>query len=287
MSNGWIKLHRQLQDHWIWKKPEQLKAWLDILLMVTHTERTKFIKGKEVLLLQGEVDASFRYLSKRWNWSIGKVQRFLKMLKKCSMIEVKTSTGQNLISVCNYATYQIEENRNDTQVGTAPIQNRYENKKGKKERNNIYVQEFEKLWSLVPKKINKKKSYQKYLLVVKKENHETIYTAFKNQVLNNWKETDAQFTPALNVWLNGERWEDHIIKPAQNPTKEKKKFRLMQSGMFRGYCSKCSDTMFLEQKELNFSSVCCGVEFVPNKPEKYNGKDYTNETLNQIMETQT
>ena len=24
MNNGWIKLHRQLQDHWIWKKPEQL-----------------------------------------------------------------------------------------------------------------------------------------------------------------------------------------------------------------------------------------------------------------------
>ena len=42
--------------------------------------------------------------------------------------------------------------------------------------------------------------------------------------------------------------------------------------------------MFLEHKELNFSSVCCGVEFVPEKPQKYEGKDYTEETLNRIME---
>ena len=283
MSNGWIKLHRKIQDNPIWDKPEQLRAWIDLLLMATHKERTKFINGEEVILEQGEVDASFRYLSKRWNWSIGKVQRFLNLLKKCSMIEVKTDTGQNLVSICNYATYQIEENKNDTQVGTAPIRNRYENKNVKKERSNIYVQEFEKLWQLVPKKVNKKKSYQKYLLVVKKENHETIYKAFKNQVLNNWKETDAQFTPALNVWLNGERWNDDIIKTAHQPIKQKKQFRKTPSGVYRGYCSKCGDTMFLEHKELNFSSVCCGVEFVPEKPQKYEGKDYTEETLNQIM----
>ena len=283
MSNGWIKLHRKIQDNPIWDKPEQLKAWLDLLLMATHKERTKFIKGEEVILEQGEVDASFRYLSKRWNWSIGKVQRFINLLKKCSMIEVKTDTGQNVVSICNYGTYQIEENQNDTLTSTAPIQNRYKNKNDKKERSNIYVQEFEKLWQLVPKKVNKKKSYQKYLLVVKKENHETIYKAFKNQVLNNWKETDAQFTPALNVWLNGERWNDDIIKTAHQPIKQKKQFRIMPSGMYRGYCSKCGDTMFLEQKELNFSSVCCGVEFVPEKPQKYEGKDYTEETLNQIM----
>jgi len=284
MSNGWIKLHRKIQDNPIWDKPEQLRAWIDLLLMATHKERTKFINGEEVILEQGEVDASFRYLSKRWNWSVGKVQRFLNLLKKCLMIEVKTDTGQNLVSICNYATYQIEENKNDTQVGTPPIHNRYENKNVKKERKNIYVQEFEKLWSLVPKKVNKKKSYQKYILAVKKKDHETIYTSFKNQVLNNWKETDAQYTPALNVWLNGERWNDDIIKASEKPFKQKKQFRVMQSGMYRGYCSKCGDTMFLEHKELNFSSVCCGVEFVPEKPKKYNGKDYTNETLNQIME---
>jgi hypothetical protein len=284
MSNGWIKLHRKIQDNPIWDKPEQLRAWIDLLLMATHKERTKFINGEEVILEQGEVDASFRYLSKRWNWSVGKVQRFLNLLKKCLMIEVKTDTGQNLVSICNYATYQIEENKNDTQVGTPPIRNRYENKNVKKERKNIYVQEFEKLWSLVPKKVNKKKSYQKYILAVKKKDHETIYTSFKNQVLNNWKETDAQYTPALNVWLNGERWNDDIIKASEKPFKQKKQFRVMQSGMYRGYCSKCGDTMFLEHKELNFSSVCCGVEFVPEKPKKYNGKDYTNETLNQIME---
>ena len=285
MSNGWIKLHRKIQDNPIWDKPEQLKAWIDLLLMATHKERTKFIKGEEVVLQQGEIDASFRYLSKRWGWSIGRVQRFINLLKKCSMIEVKTSTGQNVVSICNYATYQIEENKNDTLTSTAPIQKRYENKNVKKERTNIYVQEFEELWSLVPKKVNKKKSYQKYLIVIKKVDHNTIYTSFKNQVLNNWKDTDPQFTPALNVWLNGERWEDVIIKPtAKN---NKKAFKKMQSGAYRGYCEKCGDDMFLHSKrDFYISSNCCGVDIVSEKPQIDKSQDFTKETYNKLMGSQ-
>ncbi len=283
MSNGWIKLHRKIQDNPIWDRPEQLKAWLDLLLMATHKERTKFIKGEEVILQQGEIDASFRYLSKRWNWSIGKVQRFINLLKKCSMIEVKTDTGQNVVSICNYTTYQIEENQNDTLTSTAPIQNRYKNKNDKKERNNIYAQEFEKLWLLVPKKVSKKKAYQKYILAVKKKNHDEIYTAFKNQVDNNWKDTDPKFTPALDVWLNNERWDDAVIKPIVQTINKKKQFRLLPSGMYKGYCAKCADAMYLKADEFYKSSPCCGVEFVPEQPKVYKGKDYTEETLNSIM----
>ena len=254
MNNGWIKLHRQLQDHWIWRKPEQLKAWIDILLMVTHTERTKFIKGQEVLLKQGEVDASFRYLAKRWDWSIGKVQRFLILLKKCSMIEVKTSTGQNLISVCNYASYQIEQNQNDTQVGTAPIQERYENKNVKKERTNIYSLEFDEIWKLYPVKKNKHISFLKYKKALKDKSHQELITILQTHI-STWVGKEKQYLPHLSTWLNQKRYLDEIIKDDNQPVKQQIKKKYI--------CDMC-DTDKVVDSELNVSDLFCdcGGEFL-------------------------
>jgi hypothetical protein len=281
MSNGWIKLHRKTLDNPIvMKDTDHFAVWMWLLLNATHSDHDTIYEGERLTLKAGQFITGRKIISKELKINESKIQRILKTFEIEQQIEQQTNPRCRLISILRWSDYQLDEQQSEQQLNNK----RTLNNKAKKINNNIYVQEFEKLWLLVPKKVNKKKSYQKYILAVKKKDHETIYTAFKNQVLNNWKETDAQYTPALNVWLNGERWNDDIIKASEKPFKQKKQFRVMQSGMYRGYCSKCGDTMFLEHKELNFSSVCCGVEFVPEKPEKYNGKDYTNETLNQIME---
>ena len=280
MSNGWIKLHRKTLDNPIvMKDTDHFAVWMWLLLNATHSDHDTIYEGERLTLKAGQFITGRKIISKELKINESKIQRILKTFEIEQQIEQQTNPRCRLISILRWSDYQLDEQQSEQQLNNK----RTLNNKVKKINNNIYVQEFEKLWSLVPKKVNKKKSYQKYILAVKKKDHETIYTAFKNQVLNNWKETDAQYTPALNVWLNGERWNDDIIKASEKPFKQKKQFRKMQSGMYRGYCSKCADTMFLEHKELNFSSVCCGVEFVPEKPKKYNGKDYTNETLNQIM----
>lgn len=85
------------------------------------------------------------------------------------------------------------------------------------------------------------------------------------------------------MWLNNERWDDAVIKPTVQTVTKKKQFRLLPSGMYKGYCAKCADKMFLKADEFYKSSPCCGVEFVPEQPKVYKGKDYTEETLNQIM----
>ena len=281
MGNGWIKLHRKTLDNPIvMKDTDHFAVWMWLLLNATHSDHDTIYEGERLTLKAGQFITGRKIISKELKINESKIQRILKTFEIEQQIEQQTNPRCRLISILRWSDYQLDEQQSEQQLNNK----RTLNNKVKKINNNIYVQEFEKLWLLVPKKVNKKKSYQKYILAVKKKDHETIYTAFKNQVLNNWKETDAQYTPALNVWLNGERWNDDIIKASEKPFKQKKQFRKMQSGMYRGYCSKCADTMFLEHKELNFSSVCCGVEFVPEKPKKYNGKDYTNETLNQIME---
>ena len=36
---GWISIHRQLQEHWIWKSKEPFdkrSAWIDLLMLVNY-----------------------------------------------------------------------------------------------------------------------------------------------------------------------------------------------------------------------------------------------------------
>jgi len=282
MSNGWIKLHRKTLDNPIvMKDTDHLAVWMWLLLNATHSDYDTIYEGERVTLKAGQFITGRKIISKELKINESKIQRILKTFESEQQIEQQTNPRCRLISILRWTDYQLDEQQSEQQVNNK----RTLNNKNKKNNNNIYVQEFEELWSLVPKKVNKKKSYQKYLIVIKKVDHNTIYTSFKNQVLNNWKDTDPQFTPALNVWLNGERWEDVIIKPtAKN---NKKAFKKMQSGMYRGYCEKCGDDMFLHSKrDFYISSNCCGVDIVSEKPKIDKSQDFTKETYNKLMGSQ-
>ena len=282
MSNGWIKLHRKTLDNPIvMKDTDHFAVWMWLLLNATHSDYDTIYEGERVTLKAGQFITGRKIISKELKINESKIQRILKTFESEQQIEQQTNPRCRLISILRWTDYQLDEQQNEQQVNNK----RTLNIKNKKNNNSIYVQEFEELWSLVPKKVNKKKSYQKYLIVIKKVDHNTIYTSFKNQVLNNWKDTDPQFTPALNVWLNGERWEDVIIKPtAKN---NKKAFKKMQSGMYRGYCEKCGDDMFLHSKrDFYISSNCCGVDIVSEKPKIDKSQDFTKETYNKLMGSQ-
>tara|TARA_R100000664_G_scaffold14218_1_gene22357 strand:- start:189 stop:1040 length:852 start_codon:yes stop_codon:yes gene_type:complete len=282
MSNGWIKLHRKTLDNPIvMKDTDHFAVWMWLLLNATHSDYDTIYEGERVTLKAGQFITGRKIISKELKINESKIQRILKTFESEQQIEQQTNPRCRLISILRWTDYQLDEQQSEQQVNNK----RTLNNKNKKNNNNIYVQEFEELWSLVPKKVNKKKSYQKYLIVIKKVDHNTIYTSFKNQVLNNWKDTDPQFTPALNVWLNGERWEDVIIKPtAKN---NKKAFKKMQSGMYRGYCEKCGDDMFLHSKrDFYISSNCCGVDIVSEKPKIDKSQDFTKETYNKLMGSQ-
>ena len=114
--SGWIKLHRQLNDHWIWQKPEFLKWWLDILMQANIEPKKVLIKGQVIEVSRGEVVYSYETWANRWKINKSKVLRFLKMLEKDSMIVLKSETVTTRITICKYDTYQGERNDSETQV---------------------------------------------------------------------------------------------------------------------------------------------------------------------------
>ena len=114
--SGWIKVHRQLNDHWIWAKPEYLKWWLDILMQANIEPKKVLIKGQLIEVNRGEVVYSYETWANRWKINKSKVLRFLKMLEKDSMIVLKSETVTTRITICKYDTYQGERNDSETQL---------------------------------------------------------------------------------------------------------------------------------------------------------------------------
>jgi hypothetical protein len=114
--SGWIKVHRQLQEHWVWSKPEYLKWWLDILMSANIEPKKVLIKGQLLEVNRGEVIYSYETWANRWKINKSKVLRFLKMLEKDSMIVLKSETVTTRITICKYDTYQGERNDSETQV---------------------------------------------------------------------------------------------------------------------------------------------------------------------------
>lgn len=118
-KTGWIKIYRSVKKHWLYPKNRPLtefEAWITILIEVNH-ESEKFKIGYEIFECnRGEKYYSLETWAKLFNWNKSKVRRFLSLLQKDSMIELKSVQKTTHLIVCNYESYQGERNDYETQV---------------------------------------------------------------------------------------------------------------------------------------------------------------------------
>ena len=109
-KKGWVSIHRNLFDHWIWNDKEQFdkrSAWIDLLLMVNHEDKKVLIGGQLKLIKRGQRITSLNKLALRWKWSRKKVTNFLQTLEEDDMIILKKEQGKyTLITIVNYSFYQ-------------------------------------------------------------------------------------------------------------------------------------------------------------------------------------
>ena len=116
MSKGWIKLHRSIQDCFLWdEKPFDLcRAWIDLLLLANHEDKRILFDGSVVTVKAGCFITSELKLSERWGWSRGKTDRFLKMLESEEMIELDVSKKRTSITIVNYCKFQDAQTTDST-----------------------------------------------------------------------------------------------------------------------------------------------------------------------------
>lgn len=104
--SGWIKIHRQIDQHWLSENPERLGAWVTLILMANHQERQVLIGANLVKVERGSFVTSQRKLQQKWGWSRVKFDTFLNLLQSEGMVSFKTTTQYTYVSIINYDTYQ-------------------------------------------------------------------------------------------------------------------------------------------------------------------------------------
>ncbi len=149
VKQGWVAIHRQIQDHWLWgEKPfSKATAWIDLLLLANHEDK-KFLLGNELVeVKQGSFITSEIKLMERWGWGKTKTRAFLSLLQSDGMIIKKSDRKQTTITIVNYNDYAVlkttkKPQKNHEQTASRPrtdTNNNYNNynnskKENKKER---------------------------------------------------------------------------------------------------------------------------------------------------------
>ena len=103
---GWIKIHREIQQHWIAQDMEKFGWWVDMLLLASYEDNATLLGRHLLEVKRGSFIGSARFLANRWRTSKDKVNAFLNLLAQYGMITRETSKNATLVTICNYESYQ-------------------------------------------------------------------------------------------------------------------------------------------------------------------------------------
>ena len=124
---GWISIHRQLQEHWLWKSKEPFdkrSAWIDLLLMADH-QKEKIEFDKDFIEVErGQRITSLEKLANRWKWSRHKVSDYLNQLEQDGMLVQVRDNKKTLISIENYDKYQVQKETSDMSEDMQKVRSR-------------------------------------------------------------------------------------------------------------------------------------------------------------------
>jgi hypothetical protein len=216
VMQGWISLHRQLKEHWIWidNRPfDRRSAWVDLLLSANHKD-AKVTLGNELIEVErGSFITSIRQLCDRWKWSNTKVIAFLELLENDGMILFKSDKKKTVVTIVKYSEYQ---ELNDTK--TSQKRHKGDTKTSQKHTNNNDNNE---------NNVNKKE-YAQYVKMTEQE-YQALITEYGEQKtkdmiedLNNWKGGKGKTTKSdyltIRAWIRKEE------KEKKDKPKPKNKF---------------------------------------------------------------
>jgi len=218
---GYAKIHREIWEHWIWKKKpfSQAQARIDMVLLANYKPNKVPYRSQVTEIGRGEFIRSRRDLAKRWGWTDSAVQRFIVLLEKDSMIVRKSDQKANHITICNYDKWQnIGTNKepllNHERTIIEPLLNI--NNKDKKEKN-VKKEEtdalFDLFWLNYPNKKGKeaaKKAWRKIKEPLKVIERMKVTLPLQSQS-EAWIKNNGQFIPHPATYLNQGRWEDETI----------------------------------------------------------------------------
>lgn len=110
---GWIKLQRDIIDHWIAQDNEYLAVWIRMLAEANFESQTKMFNGQVITVGRGQFIFGLDSYAEKTKVSVMRLRRFVYLLEKHQMINRVKSAKYSLISIVNYDKYQAD-NRQTT-----------------------------------------------------------------------------------------------------------------------------------------------------------------------------
>lgn len=189
MVEGWIYIHRKLQENPIWasNQPFDMRsAWIDLLMLANHTDVETVFDYKPFVVKRGQHLTSVRKLSERWSWSKDRVLKYLRTLESLGMIHKESNNQRTLLTIVNYGVYQDKQDTKRTQprtrvghgadTGSPQTINEINEINESK-----YICAFDEFWKIYPRKNDKARAYKCYMARLKDGyTEDQLLTACKN-----------------------------------------------------------------------------------------------------------
>lgn len=139
--SGWIKLQRDIMDHWIAQDNEYLAVWIRMLAEANFETQTKMFNGQVITVGRGQFIFGLDSYAEKTKVSVMRLRRLVDLLEKHQMINRVKSSKYSLISIVNYDKYQAD-NRQTTST-EQPDNNTIRNKEIKNKRKTAKSADFE------------------------------------------------------------------------------------------------------------------------------------------------
>ena len=123
---GWIKLHRKIMSNPIWQNPYHFKLWSYCLMKASHKEHEQMVGNQIVKLSPGEFVTGRTSLADDLNRGMKPKERqselswwrYLKMLEKLEMLNIKSTTKYSVVSIAKWSEYQLDEQQTEQQMNS-------------------------------------------------------------------------------------------------------------------------------------------------------------------------
>ncbi|WP_059050016.1 hypothetical protein [Paenibacillus senegalimassiliensis] len=116
--DGWIKLHREIINHWIYQDAEYLKVWVEMLVRARYwDEPGRELVGDQIIMVgRGEFIFGRPAWSRRLGISEQRLKTLIQKMIKDDMIElIQKYSRCTLYRVKNYEKFNQQDNQQDNQ----------------------------------------------------------------------------------------------------------------------------------------------------------------------------
>jgi len=135
---GFVKAHRDLLTHRYFQNEKLFKIMMYCLFKASHKDHSVIVGIKNVELKKGQFVFGRKVASTELNMTESTVWKYIKFLEKDKFISVNSNNKYSVVTIDNWASYQVQGEESNNKVTTKKQQsNTY--KKGKNEKKEYTV----------------------------------------------------------------------------------------------------------------------------------------------------